>query len=375
MTAKKQIAATIKRLIHGDTFGRVLDRSVDVQDVIDTLVEHWEFNIEDRRPGPALVDPESGTLQPTDLDLACLAQTLARRKAVVVMEKGYESTDVRKDSAKSTGQKAIGAPLGMLTALVSNEDLLTFSGRMNNLAILNTKDGGSLGAPRTYRFVGKDTRWHPGYHGMTFVADAKENEFLKKFDLARDGEVAFKNFVHPQRWTSFYGQYYFLTKVVIARLEEEARSLYAFIKTNKDAKAKKASSYDATQKPESDDAGFKTTKMEVPVFNAEPDAPFRGEFSMPTSVEEAEKHRNAILYGMLPALRFPVRATELAFYKRLGERAGFPSWIRNAGWEDFRIKNTVWRRLVYGQLMPGQQGIALRYRIRSKLEDVAVIGK
>ena len=74
-----------------------------------------------------------------------------------------------------------------------------------------------------------------------------------------------------------------------------------------------------------------------------------------------------------------MRATELAFAKAGLAGKGVPAWIKNAAWESGytlpgkRVAGNTkrWERLVMTQLVPGQIGYALRYRVWTKTEQVA----
>lgn len=355
----------ISRLIDSDNFRRVLDLGEPIDDIITTLQEHWEYNIEDRRPGPAYV--QNDELQPTDLDLACLLSTLAKRKAVVILPR-YMGDGTTKKASSNGVQTVLSADnrRGQITRLTSNQDYFSFSMAVNDQNVMNTATG-QLGAPRNFLIIGKDGRWHPGWDTIKFAADAKENDFIAKFNLAVNGDMAFKQFVHPGRRASFFGQYYFLTKTVIQRLEEEARALRAEIKAVKVKQAKAEKFH--FERDDTEDSFGKTT-VRVPIFTAEVDVPFVGNpLTDPQALDEMEARLKTIDYGYLPSLRFATRATELAFYKGRGEQGGIPTWSK-ASFGDMNIKRTHWRVLKYGQTMFGHD-VALRYRIRAKEVEVA----
>src|SRR5262249_29952621 len=114
---------------------------------------------------------------------------------------------------------------GAITGVYSNQDYFSFGINVHDQAVLKVASGGSLGAPRKFSIVGYDGQWHPGWRYVQFVPDAKEQEFIDKFGLAKNGEVVFQNFVHPNRWASVFGGYYLLSKVMIDRLIEERGEL------------------------------------------------------------------------------------------------------------------------------------------------------
>ena len=52
--------------------------------------------------------------------------------------------------------------------------------------------------------------------------ELKENKFIYDNGLANENAIKFTHFVSPNRWTSMFGQYYFMTKALIWRLKEES---------------------------------------------------------------------------------------------------------------------------------------------------------
>lgn len=371
MTSAKTKSQTFN-LITSDVFARVFDRTAPINDIVGALSEHWEYSLEDRRPGPAIL--ADGNVKPTDLDLACLLATLAKRKAVVILPKYLVSGTKR----STNGQTVISADnrRGQLLRLSSNKEYFSFSALVQDMNVLNAD--GSLGAPRYFHILGKDGRFHPGWDSIHFVPNAPENDFVKKYGLDVAGQIPFDRFVHENRWTSFYGQYYFLTKCVIDRLEAEAKVIRVEMKRLKtlDTKAETAPAHWRQDNKDESEVNFTKRTIAVPVFEVAVDAPVVGEFKYTATAldvaKEALKDREAALND----LRFAARVTELAWYKKNGqaggyERAGFPAWIKGAKWETYRATTTSWRRLALGQLAVGQKDVALRYQCRRKNIEVA----
>lgn len=378
MTKKKVIPSTIKKLIHGDTFARVLDRAENIDDIYEEALSHWDFSIDERQPGPALYDENSGIMQKTDLDMASILGTLLKRNAILVFP-DYTGTNTAK-SGSSKGQKRQGA----LKSLVSNQEFFSFSVGIEDMSVLSTQNGGKLGAPRTLHVIGKDGEWHPTHSGIDFVPTAEEAAFIEDFKIATKGSVVFENFVNPRRWGSFYGQHYLISKAILQRLQEEAQ-YHAEIAKRCVSTSTSTGGLKAEHESGSGASGanLRQERLECPVFEAEVQVPYHGAFTPIVDPEVAKARVSAIRYRMAPALQFPLRATEYAFYRHLGEgvakgvagaevdnAAGFPNWMKNVRWNTERSGRIATRRLVYSQLLPGQQGVSLAYRIRAKKADV-----
>jgi hypothetical protein len=383
----KRIAKTIIDMTTSETMTRLLDRSRSIDEaLLEELSNHWRFDLYSRRPGPALVD--AGILKPTDLDLACFLSALVERGAVLNLPtyKSQRPKTVREDewivSSKNRHGKAIG--------LVSNKEVFSFGLRIVDQNVVRTTEtGDEVGAPRTFMLVGLDGEWSESWRKIEFVPTAKENDFLHDKKLWTDNVVVFENFVHPNRWTSFYGKYYFLSKVVIERLEDENSHVRSEIKrllaagfewpSSGEPGAPKEWAKSSTEKGVS--RKFETMQVEV-------DVPWSGwfpELGCPEgSHAGSECHvGNPLVVAserlrrggkILSELRLATRATEFAFFKAGHAAKGFPSWIAGAKWTSGYVqkgKRTAWKRLVLNQTFPGEMGFALRYRTFEKSEIVA----
>jgi len=386
-TSSNGKAVQTRSAVDATAFKNVLDREKNIDDLVKLTRDEWAYNLEDRRPGPAVL--HDGRVKPTDLDLACLLSTLAARKAVVVLPKYMSAAPKKGGKAATNGQTLIDPNnrRGQLIRLSSNQEYFSFSALVVDQNVLDTSNGGSFGAPRYFHIIGKDGRWHPGWDSIQFVADAKENDFIKHYGLAVGSQMAFKQFVAPERWTAFYGHHYLMTKLLITRLEDEAGLLRQRIKGVKALQPKSTGTTTSFEKDE-DSVKFPKSKMEVPIFEAEvdADAEFHGvtsfflgatghmtertglTFSMLSMLEERLK---LVQHDYLPDLRFAARVTELAFYKAHGEKAGIPSFaLTNAAsrWSDQTVKRTTWRAFNIPPTMGSN--MTLRYRIRSRTIDV-----
>ena len=374
----KEVAATIGTLATSAMMGRILDRSKSVDGIAEKLLEHWEFDLSSRRPGPALL--ENGTLTPTDLDLICLLSSLVKQGSPLVFNE-YHSRRPRTvregEHLTSTDRRH-----GRLISIVANKETFSFSARIMDLNVILEKqgEGGAdrVGDYRSFMIVDLDGTWHEGWRTIEFVPNRKENEFLTKNRLWTGNRIVFQNFVHPNRWTSFYGQYYLCTKLLIARLGEEASFLRSECKRLLEAGVtvpRLAGDVPPSSRKEKKEG---SATMLVQAFECEVDAPWTGEFQplalTSDALVRATARAKAISYTMNPQLLVPVRATELAFVKNECKERGFPAWIKGAGWESGYVpkgRKNRYERLVLHQNFPGEIGFALRYRVYPKTEQVA----
>ena len=368
----KTVAASILSMLSGDLMQRVIDRSQSIDDILPGVMADWSFDLTERKPRPALL--KDGVLQPTDLDLASFLAALAERHAVINLPV-YRG---RRPRTVTEGERIVSKSNrhGNVLGLTSNQNVFSFGVTIKDANVVRAEE---VGAPRTFMVVDIDGTWHDGWKTIEFSPTAKENNFLTENKLWTGNRVVFENFTHPNRWTSFYGQYYFLTKAVIARLEEET----SFYRT--EHKRLNALGFAL---PTKEYVGGRTERgpsdtEEVAAFACEIDAPWCGNF-VPLkdslgALETSTARVKYLQYTVLPVLRFATRATEHAFYGQ-GKRKHlhtFPAWIQGATWDAHYVapgKQIVWNRLVLAQLWPGQTGYALRCRTYPKKEVVASEG-
>jgi hypothetical protein len=241
--------------------------------------------------------------------------------------------------------------------------------------------------------VDLDGTWYDGWNKIEFMPSCKENDFLDDKSLWTGNTVFFKNFVHPNRWVSFYGQHYLLTKVLVMRLRAEA----AFRRVEVKAKLASGLTFPTEGEGAPKEHGAvevvgESKAEKVAAFEAEVDVDVPEFYDSYPDTQEglvaAQKRATLLTYTEVPALNFAVRATELAFAQRARSfdvvsngaekptgsppSEPFPAWISGAKWDhEHKIKRTVWNRLVLDQKIPFAKGLALRYRVYKKTERVA----
>lgn len=389
----KKVAKTLKALPTSDIYQRICDGSDSADDIIEELKAHWAYDLYTRRPGPALL--ENGTLQPTDLDLACFLSALADRRAVINIPT-YKS---RRAASYKSNERVVSKDNrhGQVFGLTSNQDVFSFSVRIKDFNVVVSDSDGmeSVGAFRNFMLVDLEGDWYDGWKCIEFVPNRKENDFLNDKSLWTGNTVYFKNFVHPNRWTSFYGQWYVLTKILVERLRSEVTFRNAEAKTIEALLSKGEDKPAFAPRPTSDKGP--SVPIIVTAFEAEVDADVPTTFLPAPRTKEglawAKERAHKLQYEDIPSLNFAVRATELAFCERAGIMGGLQegkdvggakpeagkdasqipmvSWISGAKWDrEYKIKRTVWNRLVLTQPVPFEKGLALRYRVRAKTERV-----
>jgi len=372
----KNVAKTLTNILEDSRIKRIQDRTKSVDDLAKKMISAWSMDLYTRKPGPAY--DEDGIFVGTDLDLACFMLALAERNAVIVLPK-YKA---RRQVQKTEGEIIVSKDNrhGKIIGLSANKETFSFSVRLEDMNVI-TGNGTKVGAPRNFMLVDLDGSWYEGWESIRFVPSMVENDFLNDHDLWSESKVVFKNFVHPNRWISFYGRPYFITKALVQRLGQESTHLNSEIKRllkrgiNYPEKGKKK------EWPKKTSVG-ETEKKKVTSFEAEIDLPEpSGDFEeLPLTSEalvRSSDRRTELVYHLIPKLRFMVRATELAFFKYGKKDSGqekMPSWIQNARWErDFRWhgKRKIWNRLIFTQPGVGELGISIRYRIWEKTERVS----
>jgi len=368
---KKKVADSLLNIFDSENMKNILDRSKNTQSVIDKIFEYWGYDLFSRSPGPAYSD--DGIFVGTDLDLACFLFALAERGAVINLPE-YEG---RRPKQITAGEMIVSKNNrhGKVSGVLANKENFSFSVRINDMNVMTTD---SVGNFRNFLVVDFDGTFYDGWKTIDFIPNAKENDFIEQFKIASGNKISFKNFIHPNRWTSFYGQYYYLTKVLLERLTEEAK----FLKTTAAAMREKGLGEEVEKKvwAKKTTVGNKESIL-VKVFEAEVSFPdFQNVFEAQSLLVDykgttdaellkALEDRSRILsYSIIPKIRFFTRATEFAFHFNSNDGNKKPAWIRNVDWNRsfvFPGKKKVWNNLELSN------DVSIRYRVYDKSEIVS----
>jgi len=107
-----------------------------------------------------------------------------------------------------------------------------------------------------------------------------------------------------------------------------------------------------------------------------PEAEYKNDYPVldknPESLIMAYRHRNNLVYNVIPKLRFMARATEYAHFNR---QDSFPAWMKNVKWEsNFTIpgKRIKWERCKLFQTKPGEFSVSLLRRSYEKSTQVDI---
>ncbi len=376
MTKVKEVAKTLKSTINNPIIAKIIDKSCSIDNIIDTVKNYWGYDLFTRKPGPAY---KKGVFVGTDLDLAVFLYALIGRDAVINIPsyKSMRQTKVTEGVMLSSKENRHG----QLLSLVSNKNTFIFSIKVKDMNVMSSEEVGGF---RTFSLTTFDGSWYSGWKNLQFMPSAKENAFLAKTAIVTDNSIIFKNFIHPNRWTSMYGQYYFITKLLIDRLTAEGAHYNKEIKRMLAEGVEYPDEAPAKKWPASTPAGDKKS-ITVDAFVAEVDFPDDGsefityENTVDNLVDLTAK-RKYYVYNVSPHLRFMTRATEQAFNNHIMDKGinVMPSWFQNVTWEEGykeKGKRIAWNRLVLYQPEVGKRAVAIRFRKWAKSEEVDITYK
>jgi len=370
---KKHVASTLKDILDNPILQMIQDRRVDLlSEVIPEVEAYWDYDMYSRKPGPAYRD---GIFVGTDLDLACFLYSLVDRKAVIQIPtyRNLRPRSIKEGEVLSSKYNRHG----QILSLVSNKETFIFSVQIKDMNVMTTN---SVGEFRNFSITNFEGEWYDGWNKIEFIPTMTENDFILKNKLWSDNSIVFKNFVSPNRWTSFYGQYYFITKALIKRLQEESTYLRSIIAENpfptSSSFESSASAHVFKKKVVSETEKGKS--ITVNAFEVELDLPEpSGTHSYLVESEEMkETHsitdRLKMYRKTISKLQFMTRCTELSLSRKSDNT--FPSWIANTQWQQDYVqpgKRKKWDRLILFQPKVGEIGVSLRKRVWSKSETVA----
>jgi len=368
MTLKKQVALSLTNIFDNPIMKVILDKSSNIESIIPEVTSWWKYDLFSRKPGPAYVDED---FVGTDLDLSCFLFELAERGAVINIPQ-YKS--MRAKSSKE-GQVVLSPENrhGQVIGLSANRDVFSFSLRIKDMNVMSTDKVGDF---RNYSVTDLDGDMYPGFGNLEFIPTAMENKFLFENQIVTDNNIHFKNWVHPNRWSSLFGQYYFITKALVDRLREESSYYYQEIKKMKD----EGIQYPVIEAPEEWPEKTKEPgkKIKVKSFEVDLSIPDNGsvfptyEHNVKNLVELTNK-RKYFTYKLVPNLNFAIRTVEYAYYKYGRDR--IPHWLKNVAWENNYVapgKRTKWDRVVLFQDQVGQEGVSIKKRVYETTQEVSL---
>ena len=150
---------------------KIINKSSSVEPVIDEVLSYWNYDLFTRKPG--LVYSEDGVYDGTDLDLVVFLFALSDRGAVINLPE-YKS--IRQGTV--TEGVSVVSNLnrhGKLLNVQANQETFVFSIKVFDANVTTTD---TVGDYRTFALTDFDGTWHKGWKSLSFLPNAKENEFL-----------------------------------------------------------------------------------------------------------------------------------------------------------------------------------------------------
>lgn len=370
MTLPKSISGTLQNLLQYPVVQSILNRESSIQGAINEVQGYWGYDLFNRRPSAPYI--EYGIFKATDLDLACFLYELSGRGAVITIPtyKAMRQAKVKEGEVLTSKRNRHGKLMGVQ----ANKDFFVFSLSMIDENVVGADKVGEF---RNFALTDFDGKFYSGWREIQFVPTLNENKFITENKLWTGNKIYFKHFIHPNRWTSFFGHHYVITKMLIDRLSKEASHYFQEAKRLKEAgitfpegKGPKSVVTEAVSEKKS----MKFTSFQTDVYI--PDAEFSGEFPTLNNTQKnlvmAHEYRNQLLFKDIPKLRFMARATEYSHYIAQDR---FPAWMQNVKWEDGfsvpggRIK---WERCKLFQTKPGEFSVSLLRRTYEKSSQVDI---
>lgn len=365
-----RLAESVKEVVHLDNpyAAMIMSRSAAIdEDFVGAILAQSLFGWEGRNPAPAL-DPD-GNFQCTDLDLLSFLVPMAERDAVIEIPR-YRNR--RRVVIKANERKIGTNQFGPLTGIISNQDVLSFSVRIfDNTVVARDPETGkeSTGAHRNYMIVDCDGHWYDGWDKIIWSPTAEENRFLNEHRLWSGNTVYFKHYVHPARWQSMFGAPYLLLKMLLARIDEEAKFYRAEMKRLEDKGLVLPRGEKKPYVPPLEEG--ETEPIKVETIEVVLDLPeFKGSYKpVPDTMVglvHAYQRQKYLTYTFKPQVQFVVRADEAAYFKY--GHGGVAPWMGSRQW------NSGWRapkgRIDWEQMVLAKD-VALRYRTKTVTQQVS----
>ena len=349
----------------------IMDRKQAItEELVDSILGQSLFRWDGRNPRPAL--DQYGNFQCTDLDLLSFVAPLADRGVVIEIPR-YRNR--RKVVVKSNERKVGTTQFGPVTGLTSHKDIFSFSVRIFDSSVV-TKDPEtekeSVGAHRNYMLVDCDGHWYHGWDKIVWDPTRAENEFLTRNGLWTGNVVYFRNYVHPNRWQSVFGAPYFLKKMLVLRLDDEARFYRQEMKRLEDAGLVLPAGVKKPYVPvdyEGATRSIKVGSLEIALDIPEFSGSYRAVESTQTGLTDAYLKQKHLTYTVKPAVQFVIRANEAAYYcYGIGSGVGsIAHWMGSRTWKSWKAPKG---RVEWNQMVLSPE-CALRYREKDVTQQVS----
>lgn len=388
MTAPKRVANTLINILQNPFMVKILDKSRLIENsLIDQVLNFWSYDLYSRKPGIAYkINDEGDEVKYTTLDVSTFLFALRERQAIVSLPE-YDPRRP-KDSRSNETRLDENSRFGQILNLTSNKEVFTFGFRIkDNAVVVTSGQEQKIGAYRTYLVTDMDGQLYDGWKQFDFVPTIKENEWFTNKNLWDGDCVRFERFVSPEKWQSFYGQYYFITKALINRLIEERNHLNHVRDKMIEAGIRfpsRAIQYDSFEDDTIISRESESGESQAfSCFEAEVDYPSSDtSFPVPEFNSDNLKivsDRKEKIFKDLERLRFLTRSIELAFSQMNpvsnveNNTIVYPSWVQNNDWQtnfSFPRQRKKWYRLKIMQPSVGDYSVALRFRYINRTQSV-----
>ena len=383
----KKIASSLLGILEDSVMVGIQDKTSDIEPSLVKLMDHWNFDLDAKKPGVAHQIIGGDEVKFTRLDLSTFLMALIDRNAVINLPvyKSRRATTVREGENVLSNKNRHGEIL----SLTSNQKAFSFGVRIKDENVLSeSKDGTeTLGQFRTFLITDLTGGMYDGWQTLQFVPSSAENNWMNTNyfkDDVKDNKIYFDKFVAPEKWAAFYGKYYFMSKAMESRLSDEIRHLKHSIKSLIEDGIKYPPGFEAppVDWPKQTKGEYDTEKIWA--FQAEIDIPAP---KLETEYADIETTQDGLvgatrkrkrLEKALAKCRFINRSVELAFSQKHPNdvtKAERPQvhWVKGVEWEKYTAagKRTEWNRLKIFQPGVGELSVALRYRWWEKTEQVA----
>ena len=311
---------TISEILDNAHLKRLTDRSENIDDILEILISEWESK--------------------DTIDVAGLIFMMSKRMEDITIPH-YKSIRPTTLTEGQTSPKENRH--GKIVGLSANKDIFSFGIKIFDESVINE---------------GK-----PDGDFRNFSVTDPSGELL-------DGwKTKIPIFVNSNRWADFYSLNYFLSKVMIDRLTDEAKNIFSQIKTMKKNGLKLPTDDVKKEWPKTTKALGKSvtfTSLDVEVDFIDYINKYKVYDETQENLVLLTEKRKKIIYTIIPILRFTTRCTELAFFQHNDNR--IPNWQKNVKWEiGFKIpgKKIKWDRIQITETC------SIRKRIKSKKETMA----
>lgn len=355
--ADKEIAYSLSNVLEHPCMVELLNPYAWVQDrLVNKVLSFWKYDLYTRKPGPIY---KNGN-QYITLDLSTFMFELVNRNAYIELPE----YDPRYPIKKTKNEIKLNVnKQGECLSLTSNKMTFNFGIRIKDLSLIRKqKNYNELGSYRTYLLTDYHGLLYDGWKGFNFNPTDEENNFLINKELWNDDELNFDYFINQEKWISFYGHHYFITKALIIKLKEDRSLLKKVIQECRNNKISCAKSESESFEWPNQEPNSNYETIKILSFETEIDCPFEkpDRVNIPLSSYYMLKcfKRIKLINKYLEKLRFLTRSVEYAFSQKHDiiniEKNQFlyPSWIKKEWKSGFKLpkKRVSWYMLEYNDL-------------------------